>query len=336
MALVGSHEPAQRVSAAAVLGETALAAFHRPLLTLLADPEPSVRRAALQASGEVRHAALWPTVCEQLARPDLRLAAVRALLRGGPEALPAVAAAADREAGGAAERLLLVRLAWRLGGRAAVPVLLRWAEGRDLRVSVESLDALVRLGYAPSAVERRALQDRVDRELLRATDLVATAADLGDPDGLLGRALRLEWRWRAEAILARLDLLEPSAALRDVRQQLREARGERGLAMEALEVLLPRDLGRALVTLLDELPERERLERLAAWHTPCVAGLWGRLLALWKGGEPSGWTRACLLYEIGRSARGELREVVELGLQDADPLVRETAAWAKEGMRDKG
>ncbi|HYT89827.1 MAG TPA: HEAT repeat domain-containing protein [Gemmataceae bacterium] len=335
MAWVGSQEPAQRAAAAAVLGEVGLPAFHRPLLALLRDPDTAVRRAALQASGEVRHAALWPAVCEQLARPDLRLAAVRALLRGGPEALPAVVAAADHEAGGTAEQRLLVRLAWRLGGRAAVPVLLRWADGRDLRVSVEALDALVRLGYAPSVAERRAQQDRVERELMRATDLVATAAALGDPDGLLGRALRLEWRWRAEAMLARLDLLEPSAALRDVRQQLREARGERGLAMEALEVLLPRDLGRALVTLLDVLPERERLERLAPWATPSVVGLWGRLLALWKGGEPSGWTRACLLYEIGRSAQRALGDVVGLGLQDADPLVRETAAWAAQSLEGR-
>jgi HEAT repeat protein len=334
MAWAGSHDAAQRTAAAMVLGDAGLPAFHRPLLALLRDPDTAVRRAALQASGEVQHAALWPAVCEQLSRPDLRLAAVRALLRGGREALPAVAAAADSAVGGTAGRLVLMRLAWRLGGREAVPVLLRWADSPNLRVRVEALDALIRLGHVPPAAERRAQQERVEEELRRATELVAAAAALSDPDGLLGRALRLEWRWRAEAVLARLDLLDPSPGLRDVRQRLREARGERGLALEALEMLLPRGLGRALVTLLDELPDEDRLERLAAW-APCqsaAAGACGRLRSLWQCGETACWTRACLLYEAGRAGRDELQDVVGQGLKDADPLVRETATWAAAKM----
>jgi HEAT repeat protein len=334
MAWVGSHDPVQRIAGAAVLGEAGVPAFHRPLLALLRDPEAAVRRAALHASGEVKHPALWPAVCEQLARPDLRLAAVRALLRGGPPALPAVAAAVDRAAAGVAERLLLVRLAWRLGDRASVHVLLRWADSPELRVRVEALDALVRLGYVPPAAEQQAQRERVRQELRRATELVAAAAELlavdgqGEPDRLLARALRLEWRRRAEAVLARLDLQEPSPGLRDVRQWLREGRGERGLALEALELSLPREFAPALVTLLDELPERERRQRLGAWDTSGELGLCDRLRRLWDGGEMSSWTRACLLYKAGQGRLCELNDLVQQALKDPDPLVCETAVWA--------
>jgi HEAT repeat protein len=328
MALTTSYEPKERALAATVLGEVSLPAFHRPLLTLLRDAEPQVRRAALQASGSVGHVRLWPAACEHLARPDLRMTAVRALLRGGPEALPAVTLAAER-AGDAASRLLLVRLAWRLAGREAVPVLQRWAGAADLRVRVEALDALIRLGHVPAAPEQRAQRQRVDEELRVATHLVATAQALGDANGQLGRALRLEWRWRARAVLARLDLLEPSPGLRDVCQRLRESWGERGLALEGLEASLPSALGRALVTLMDEQPDRDRL---AAWAAPNEASLSDRLRALWAGSEISEWTRACLLYEAGHSVRGELRDLVEQGLKEANPLVRETAAWAAAKM----
>jgi hypothetical protein len=168
-----------------------------------------------------------------------------------------------------------------------------------------------------------------------ATQLVATAVALNDPNGLLGRALRLEWRWRARAVLARLDLLDPSPGLRDVRQRLRMTWGERGLALEGLEVLLPSALGRALVTLMDELPDQERL---APWNTAAEVSLSERLRMLGAGSEISAWTRACLLYEAGRSLRHELRDLVERGQRDANPLVRETAAWAAAkmtGFKDK-
>jgi HEAT repeat protein/ATP/ADP translocase len=325
MALVGSQDPQERVRAATILGEAGLASYHRPLLTLLRDAEPQVRRAALQASGTMGHVTLWPAACEQLARPELRMTAVRALLRGGPEALPAVKAAAEREESDAATRLLLVRLAWRLGGQRAIPVLQRWTSAPGLRVRVEALEALIRLGHTPVPPEQESLRQKVDEELRVATELVAVAAALGDAGGALARALRLEWRWRARAVLARLDLLEPSRGLRDIRRRLRAAWGERGLALEGLEVLLPSPLGRALVTLLEERPD---LERLAPWATPPQASLAGRLRALWTGGEISAWTRACLLHEAGQSVRGELRDLVERGLQDASPLVRETATWA--------
>jgi HEAT repeat protein len=92
--LYESPDPRERVLAAVGLGRLDADRAAGPLGRLLADAEPTVRRAALAAAGQVRAPELWPLAVEGLRAPATRRAAAAALVSGGEGALPAIIAAA--------------------------------------------------------------------------------------------------------------------------------------------------------------------------------------------------------------------------------------------------
>ena len=56
----------ERILAAQVLGESNIPSLYQSLITLMNDADPRVRRAALQATRQLQHPALWPPVVEGL------------------------------------------------------------------------------------------------------------------------------------------------------------------------------------------------------------------------------------------------------------------------------
>jgi len=85
-----STDAADRCFLARVTGEVALPHMYQPLISLLADPDPDVRRAALAASGQVRHPRLLPLVARNLDDLATRSAASDALVLYGDLILPLV------------------------------------------------------------------------------------------------------------------------------------------------------------------------------------------------------------------------------------------------------
>ncbi|MCP3958418.1 MAG: HEAT repeat domain-containing protein [bacterium] len=81
VALQRSDEPADRAFAARVIGEVGSGTFCRPLLELMRDPEPQVRKAALLACRRVSNPKLWPRVIDELVGPHGSPEAVQALRR---------------------------------------------------------------------------------------------------------------------------------------------------------------------------------------------------------------------------------------------------------------
>ncbi len=85
-----SSDPDRRKFAALVMERAGSANFYRPLLDLLRDPDPSVARAALRASGAVMAPKLWPAMIQALETAELRAAAMAALAAVGDPILPAL------------------------------------------------------------------------------------------------------------------------------------------------------------------------------------------------------------------------------------------------------
>lgn len=70
--MVASSEPAERAFAAQVLGAVGVRSFYQPLVQLLRDDDPQVRRAALLAAGQLKNPKLWLLVLEGLGAPQVR------------------------------------------------------------------------------------------------------------------------------------------------------------------------------------------------------------------------------------------------------------------------
>jgi HEAT repeat protein len=101
-----------------VAGEAAHPESAPVLATLLADPSPVVRRAALAAAGRARARALWPSVAAALGDRRLRGAAAAALVLGGADVAEVLAPCLEGGAAGPVAREA-ARVLGRVGGARA-------------------------------------------------------------------------------------------------------------------------------------------------------------------------------------------------------------------------
>ena len=85
-----SDDAEDRCLIARVIGEVAIEQFYHPLIALLSDPSPNVRRAALTAAGQVKHPSLLSLVVCNLSDYPTRSAASEALVAYGKLMLPIV------------------------------------------------------------------------------------------------------------------------------------------------------------------------------------------------------------------------------------------------------
>jgi ATP:ADP antiporter, AAA family len=331
MELARSAEPADRTLAAEVLGEVGIPAFHRPLLPLLEDADPGVRRGALRAAAQIASPALCPAVLPSLAVPSLRSPALAALAAVGPPALPILDAAIDRAPGSGPERLLLLRVTRRIGGAEAVELLRQRLDDPDGEIHREVLLSLFYLGYAAEGPDRAAVLALISQECGRAAWLVMAQDDLDDEavDPALRRALAVEYKHTVDNLLLLLSFLYPAQGLGDARIHLDDdAPQQRALALEIIDQLLSRELKPLVIPLVEDLPRPLRLQRLRALAPQVSLRPEQRLPLLEEAGWLSAWTRACLLYHVGLARAEALRAVVARGRSHRNGLVRETATWA--------
>jgi ATP/ADP translocase/HEAT repeat protein len=353
-ALVDDPEPAVRAATVRALAELDGAALADRCDTLAADPDPAVRAElaiALVERGEEErpHAILAgllesPAPAERVAGlgavarlgghmpsprlteslgdpvPAVRAAAVSAVaaIDPLPDRVPLLAAALDDEAA-------IVRRAGSAGlaahfdeSRETILETLRTGPPRAQEAALEALD-----GHGPDV--RTALIAWSTVQVSRADTLRRASRSL-DADGteledgsvaFLGSILRRrEWQIE-ERLLTAVALAGAGDISGLLRRCLRSDDSDvRAQAIEAIDSLGDRGLGRALVRLLESdddgrpRPEAEVLHELA--------------------GDADPWVRALAVRALSRSLEREWRAVVDSAREDPEPLVRSMVATAEQ------
>lgn len=263
--LIGSPEPTDRRAVAAALDDlfpaegaggpgdpdTSIGPGRRSLLaTLLADPDISVRQAALDSVGHLDGDQV-DAVRTGLAHPSTRLSAQRALGRLGPVAL---AVAAEARSDTTAEQATLVRILRfiEIGADGAATHLLPLTLHRDPGVSTAALAALARNGVlVDEALTDRLLADEASRVAAVTGALVALggrgpAADAaaeaaGGPGPVLVRALADNLGLSRDRVLAVLAARYGPAPLDAARRALTsDDPARRALGVELLQLSISR------------------------------------------------------------------------------------------------
>lgn len=336
--LVQSPQPAERQEAAQVLGEAGIGSFYRPLLKLLRDDTPSVRRAALAAAGKMSQPKLWPALIDHLASPQTRGAAAAALVTAGEEVLPQVAAAFEQPHQNRTVLLRLTRVAGRLGGPAALALLKEQLHRPDAELRYEILLALSRGGYRAGAAERVTFDSGFQTEADRAAHTLALLVAL-DADVRLSRlhhALTSLLARQQACLLLWLACLFDARAILSAWEVLHRTNGQaseeqRAYALEVLEVQLPTAFRVTLRPWLDELSPLERWQRLNGQVKSAPPGVTGRarLAEIITGPDEwfTPWIKVCALDAVGQLGAVEQTGAVIAALDAPEPLLRQTAAW---------
>jgi len=328
--LAASPTPSERAWAARVAGEAAHTESSAVLATLLADPSPAVRRAALAAAGRTRARALWPSVGAALGDRRLRGAAAAALLSGGADVAEVLAPCLEGGAAGPVAREA-ARVLGRVGGARAQDALRAHLDYPDQIVRLEVLEALRLLRYspAPGSGEDVHVRRQLEEELDDAAWTLAVRRDLPPEPAfaVLRAALARERERSRQAILLLLSFVHDPVAILRAREGLAQgSREKRAYALEVLDVTVAADLKPRVLALMEDSE--------ADAHETKEAEERVREVARRPRGFVSAWTTACAMQAAVHLGGEGWDDVLRAAADDASPLVRETAAWARARLGD--
>lgn len=321
--------PADRCLLARVIGDTAITHFYQPLVPLLSDPEPRVRRVALTAAGHVRHPRLLPLLARNISHPATRSAASDALSAYGTLMLPMVDAALTNAATPEADVVPLVRACLQVKGNDVLSLMRRHIDHPSDAVREQVLTVLSAGSFHAQPDDRAALDAAIRREVARGGQLLQAQADIESGSAaMVHQALAEELEQVRRRILLLLSFLYDSEAI--TRAGARLAHGvaaERAVAREWLDVTLASVHKALIFPLLDpKLELGQRLQQLAPHYDDTAMPCDERLQQL-STGDRQTWVRVCALYTLAQRDNRAAAPIFEAALSDADPVVRETAGW---------
>jgi AAA family ATP:ADP antiporter len=332
----GAERQRHRVEAARLLGE--LPDSFDPLLsTLLADPDAVVAREAIHAVGRLRKRRLVPELLDRLGHAELRTQAVAALGEFGDTIVGSLRDHLGDEKVSLEARREIPSIMVKIGTPSAAHVLMEHLLERDTALRFRIISALNKLHRLHPEIEAdtQTLETVLAAEILGHYRSYQILDKLGSGEGSqdpVARALTEAMQQELERIFRLLALLHPHLDVHSAYLGLQSKNvSVHDNALEFLDNVLKVQLREMLVPLLDgkvTVSERARLaQRLV--HTK-IENQKEAVAALISSDDP--WLRSCGAYAVGAFGMKSLEHELDRCLNDADPLLRETARAAKQRL----
>lgn len=325
-----------RLEAARLLGSLPVH-FEPQLRTLLDDSDTEVVRHAVRAVGRQWKRGFIEPVIERLGSPALAKDAAEVLAHCG-----------DRVVGTLRDHLVDAEAP--IEQRREIPgVLLRIGTPTAQRALVENLicgDTILRFRIISALNKLRQAHPDYDLDVqmvetglvaeimghYRSYEILGTLGHTANADDPVTRGLRESMSQELERIFRLLQLLFPG---HDIHSAYVGIQSRNPLihdnALELLDNVLRPQLRALLVPLLDsEVSVEERTELANRILGRGLGGPEEAIAALIYSEDP--WLKACAAYSIGALGLKSLKHELDRWLDDADPLLRETARHSKEQL----
>lgn len=322
-----------RLESARLLGSLPVH-FDTHLRTLLDDPDPEVIRHAIRAVGRQSQRGFMERVIERLGDPAV-----------GKDAADVMAHCGDRVVGTLRDHLVdtevpierrreIPEVLLRIGTPAAQHALVENLICSDTILRFRIISALnkLRQTHADYDLDVQMVETGLVAEIMghyRSYEILGTLGRTANADDPVTRGLRESMNQELERIFRLLQLLFP---VHDIHSAYVGLQSRNPLihdnALELLDNVLRPQLRSLLVPLLDSEVSVEERTELA--NRILGRGLGGReeaIAALIYSEDP--WLKACAAYSIGALGLKSLEHELDRWLNDADPLLRETARHSK-------
>jgi HEAT repeat protein len=325
--LLVSPEPQQRALAAEILGESGLRNFYQPLMPLLHDDHPLVRRQALIAAGKIRHPRLWETVVQEVEDETSRSAAIIALTNGADSVLPTIKASFQSQSSPSHLLIRLARVCGRVRSRAAMQLLESHMDFPDPDVRTAIYSSLNLGGYQAQKTERVEKQIQVEAE--QGALVLAALNDLEVEESveLLHDALRQQLLRVRERLLFLISFIYDPHIMLGVRQAVVfGSPQQRAYGIELLDTTLSKTTKPYVLPFVQPLQPAEQLDLLLKHFDLNRLAHDQRILDL--VGTPQRWVRACAIYAAGRRRLKDAIKPLQAAAKTDDPLLEESARIA--------
>jgi AAA family ATP:ADP antiporter len=312
-------------------------AFEPQLRRLLRDPDPQVVREAVVAVGALKKQLLVPDVLDRMRDPLVVPEAVDALARFGDSIVgtlrdylgdPAVPREIRRE---------LPELLLRIGTAAAQYVLIENLTERDTRIRFRIITALNKLGqrHAHRRVDTAAIESVLRAEihgLYRSYQVLGALQRHNAAPDAIEQALVDGIAHETERVFRLLKLLYPAADMHSAYVGLQSDNVVvHDHALEFVDTVLSPALRELLIPLLDKDITADARVQVADHVTGLPIKTPEDAIRILMVSDDA-WLRSCAAYLIGELGLARLAPKLDEWLDDANPLLRESAREAQLKM----
>ncbi|MFQ5604315.1 MAG: Npt1/Npt2 family nucleotide transporter [bacterium] len=307
---------------------------------LLTDLDAEVKTRAIKSVGQTCAREFLPQLIQCLDEGEFRKAAREALIEYGEDILPEMARILDDEKASHKIQTGVIRVLGLVGSQKSVDFLLDklLQETNVFRYQIIKALNKLRANFPELKFDQRvdrAIQVELKKYFTTQLALNNTLLQNGesdDQDGLLQRALRERVDDHVERIFRLLGLRFPARDIYNAYASMTSSsRTVRANAVEFLDNILPNNLKRVLLLIVDELPLEKVLQQTNGFVEVNISSRQQALEFLIS--EKDAWIKACAIYEIGKSQMKEhFRKQIEMAQRDNNKLVQETARFVLEKL----
>ncbi len=231
-------------------------------------------------------------------------------------------------------RLRIVEICARIPGEKSKTFLQSRINFPDADIRCSVLTALEKKEYhADNNEDIDAANNQLLKELASAAWLNAALLDIdeGADSAPLKKAISLDISKILERIFDLLSFIYPAQNILRARDNINsQSSNQRAIALEIVDLLLPRQLKDWLIFLLEHAEPAKCLGALKDGFPQKQMSHDERLkeIILSDHSVISPWTQTCALYAVGKSGDKNLSDTVLNALSSPEWLIRETAVWA--------
>ncbi|HEV8384024.1 MAG TPA: Npt1/Npt2 family nucleotide transporter, partial [Candidatus Acidoferrales bacterium] len=308
--------------------------FEPQLRALLADEDLEVARHAIRAVGSLNKRRLVMKLIDRLGHPDLSADIAETLAKFGDRIVGTLRDHISDTAVPLQIRREIPGVLAQIGTAAAQNALMENLLESDALLRFRILCALNKLHQAHPEVDLdiQMVETILAAEIMghyRSYQILGTFGGKLDSDDPVARALRESMNSEVERIFRLLSLLYPQFDFHSAHVGLQsESATVHSNALEFLDNILKPQLRSVLVPLLDgDITIEERVKIANRMVGARVESREDAVAALVASDDP--WLKSCGAYAIGTLGLTALESFLDECLLHSDPLLRETARWAK-------
>ncbi len=315
--------------------------FDSQLRRLLADENPEVARQAIRAVGLLDKRRLVLKLLDRLGDPRLTADVSETLAKFGERTVGTLRDHLTDSSVPLQIRREIPGVLAQIGTNAAEGALMENLLEADALLRFRILSALnkLRQGHPEVALDTQMVETVLAAEIMghyRSYQILGTFGSKVDSDDPMARALRESMNQEVERIFRLLSLLYPQYDFHSAHVGLQsESPTVHSNALEFLDNVLKPQLRAVLVPLLDgDISVEDRVLLANRMIGAKVETREDAVAALVGSDDP--WLKSCGAYAIGTLGLKSLEYFLDECLQHPDPLLRETARWAKLRLASTG
>jgi AAA family ATP:ADP antiporter len=331
--LTRSTNPDDRHYAAELLLHTSADECISFLIELLNDAEPKVRNTAIRSAVKKWNSEVISALIENLGSPVYSNQSMNSLILIGSKALAALDNAFYRSSQSAQVMLRVVQVIGRIGGQRAKDILWNKIDYPNKVVVSQVLLSLGECGFKAGMSQITRIKYAIEADIADIRWNLSAIQEVGS-DGFneqIVSSLRWEIQNDIEHVYMLLAMLYDTRSIQLVKENIDSATTE-GItyAIELLDVFLSDQLKQRVIPILDDIADADRISKLDAFY-PRVkldSKLVLKFMINRDFTQSNRWTKACVLYQIGRAKIGDFKLDLIAQMFNPDTLIREVAAWA--------